>query len=94
MRSKPIIRIALVTTFLLLIPLVAMLFTDEMIWNLADFVIAGVLLFGTGLALKFMAKKLTNRVIRVVTGVAIVAVLLVIWAELAVGIAGTPLAGS
>lgn len=94
MQIKNIIRIVLVTAFILLVPLVVMWFTDEVIWNLADFVIAGGLLFGTGLALEFIAKKLTNPVNRVITGVAIVAVLLVIWAEFAVGIAGTPLAGS
>jgi hypothetical protein len=94
MQIRFIVRIALGAAFILLIPLVAMWFNDGVIWNLGDFVIAGVLLFVTGLALGLIAKKLTNPVNRVMTGAAIVAVLLIIWAELAVGILGTPFSGS
>ena len=94
MQTKNIVRIALVTAFILLIPIVAMLFTDEVNWKLADFVIAGSLLFGTGLALEFMARKLASPVKRIISATAIVAMVLIIWAELAVGIVGTPFAGS
>ena len=59
-----------------------------------DFVVMGILLFGTGLAIEFAAKKLTNPVYRVAAIIVIVAALLLIWAELAVGLIGTPFAGS
>jgi hypothetical protein len=49
MQNKNIIRIVLATAFILLIPLLAMQFTDEVAWDLADFVIIGTLLLGTGL---------------------------------------------
>jgi len=94
MQTNNIIRTVLVTAFMLLIPLVAMLFTDDVNWKLVDFVVAGVLLFGTVIALELIARKLTSPVKRVISGVAIVAMVLIIWAELAVGIAGTPFAGS
>ena len=94
MQTKNIVRIALVTAFILLIPMVAMLFTDELNWKPADFVVAGVLLFGTGLALEFIARKLTSPVRRIISGAVIVAMVLIVWAELAVGIVGTPFAGS
>jgi hypothetical protein len=94
MQTKNIARIVLVTAFMLLIPLAAMQFTDDVNWKLADFVVAGVLLFGTGIALELSAKKLTSPVKRVISAVAIVAMVLIIWAELAVGIAGSPFAGS
>lgn len=94
MKNKNTIHIALVTAFILLLPLVAMQFTDEVDWNLTDFIVAGVLLFVAGLAFEFTAKKLTNPVYRVIACIAIVAVLLLIWMELAVGIFGTPWAGS
>jgi hypothetical protein len=94
MQNKNIVRIALVTVFILSILLLAMQFTDEVVWSPADFAVAGVLLFGTGLALEFTVKKLTNPIYRVIAGVAIVAVLLLAWSELAVGIFGTPWAGS
>ena len=38
------VRVALVTALVLLVPLVAMLFTDEVDWGVSDFVFAGVLL--------------------------------------------------
>lgn len=47
MKNKNIFRIALVTAFILLPPLVAMQFTDEVAWNLFDFASAGTLLFGS-----------------------------------------------
>lgn len=40
--------LALATGILLLIPLIAMQFIDEVKWTLSDFVIAGIFLFGTG----------------------------------------------
>jgi hypothetical protein len=49
---RPAVRIALVTAVVLLVPLVAMQFTDEVDWGVADFVFAGVLLGGTGLLLE------------------------------------------
>lgn len=81
-----IFRIALGTAFMLLIPLVAMQFTDEVNWNEADFIVMGVLVFGTGLMFDLIMKKVRNNTYRVVIGVALLAAFLYIWAELAVGI--------
>src|SRR5688572_15513319 len=44
MQNKNIFLIVLATAFILLIPLIAMQFTDEVNWNLTDFVIIGALL--------------------------------------------------
>jgi hypothetical protein len=57
---RPGARVALVTAFVLLMPLVAMQFTDEVDWGVADFVAAGVLLGGTGLLLEQAARKARN----------------------------------
>jgi hypothetical protein len=54
---RPAVRVALVTACILLLPLVAMQFTDEVDWGVADFVLAGVLLGGTGLLLEAAARK-------------------------------------
>jgi hypothetical protein len=54
------VRVALVTACVLLVPLVAMQFTDEVDWGVADFVIAGVLLGGTGLLLEVAVRKPGN----------------------------------
>jgi hypothetical protein len=54
---RPAARVALATAFILLVPLVAMQFTDEVDWGLADFVVAGALLGGTGLLLHELASR-------------------------------------
>jgi hypothetical protein len=71
---------------LLLIPLVAMKFTDEVSWSIADFVVAGVLLLGTGLLFDFIIRKTKNMRYRIILSVVLLIALLVVWAELAVGI--------
>lgn len=67
------VRVALVTACVLLLPLVAMQFTDEVDWGLADFVLAGALLGGTGLLLELAARKprnMTYRAASIAIGVA------------------------
>ena len=51
------VRVALATAFILLLPLVAMQITDEVDWGVADFVLAGALLGGTGLLLELAARN-------------------------------------
>jgi hypothetical protein len=58
------VRVALVTACVLLVPLVAMQFSDEVDWGVADFVLAGVLLGGTGLLLELAARKPGNLALR------------------------------
>ncbi len=53
-------RVALGVAFILSLPLVAMLFTDEVVWSLADFAVAGVLLAAIGVALELAVKKAGN----------------------------------
>ena len=87
--SKSVFRLALGTALLLLIPLVAMQFTKEVNWNWFDFVVMGGLLFSTGLAYLVIARQGNNRTYRVAVGVAVVAGLLLVWANLAVGLVGS-----
>jgi hypothetical protein len=66
-------RVAVVTTVILLLPLVAMQFTDEVDWGVFDFVFAGALLTGTGLLLELATRKPRNlayRAAAVTVGVA------------------------
>lgn len=94
MQNKRQIGILLTIVFLLLVPLIAMQFTEEVKWTLSDFVVMSVLLFVTGFAFEFvmrMVKKTSHRI----TFCAIILLgFLLIWAELAVGIFGTPFGGS
>ena len=48
-QNKRLIGIVLTVALILLIPFVAMRFTNEVDWKLLDFTIMGVLLLGTGL---------------------------------------------
>ena len=86
--SKSLLRVALATALLLLIPLVAMQFTKEVIWTSSDFVIAGALLFGAGLTYTVVSRMGSNGSYRLGAGVAVAAGLLLIWGNLAVGFIG------
>jgi Kef-type K+ transport system membrane component KefB len=94
MKKKRVIIILSVVGGLLLIPLIAMQFTDEVKWDGSDFLAMGILLTGTGLVCEFILRTVTKRANRVILCLAAVVVLVLIWMELAVGIFGTPFAGS
>lgn len=93
MQNKRLIIIVLMSVIILLIPLIAMQFTDEVNWTLSDFIIAEVLLLGTGLLCELALRKTNKIKYRITIRVALLVVLLLIWAELAVGIFGTPFSG-
>ena len=87
--SRNIALIALVTGLILLVP-----FIGNWPWTLSDFVIMGTLIFGTGLAYELIARKLGTTMHRAILALVLGGVFLLTWAELAVGIFGTPFAGS
>jgi len=93
-QNKRLVTIFTIVAFILLIPFVAMQFTNEVKWSLFDFIIAAVLLSGTGLLCELVMRKVTKTSHRLLLCGLILAVLLLIWAELAVGIFGTAFAGS
>lgn len=94
LQNKRLLTIMGACIGLLLLPLLAMQFTAEVSWDLTDFLVAGVLLFGTGLLIEFVMRKLKNQKYRdlVIIGIVILAILL--FMEMAVGIFGSPIAGS
>lgn len=55
------VRVALGVAVILSLPLVAMRFTDEVVWSLADFVLVGILLTTIGVALELAVRKAGNR---------------------------------
>jgi len=85
---RSFIRIAVVTGLLLLVPLVAMAFTDEVAWGPGDFLVAAVLIFGAGVAFHLIAGRSAVTAYRVATGVAVITALLLVWLNLAVGLIG------
>ncbi len=93
-QNKRHIGIVITVALLLLIPLIAMQFTDEVNWTLFDFIVAGFLLLVTGLMCELVIRKVNKIEYRIAICLAILAALLLIWAELAVGIFGTPFGGT
>lgn len=88
-QNKRLIGIVLGVALLLLIPLVA-----KFPWTLGDFIIMGILLLGTGLMCELVMRNVKNMDYRIGIIAVILVALFLIWAELAVGIFGTPIAGS
>jgi len=92
--NRRIVYILLTVIFLLLIPLIAMQFTEEVNWNIADFIVAGILLTGAGLLCEFTIRKTKKSKLGLIICCIIVIIFVLIWAELAVGIFNTPFAGN
>lgn len=92
--TNDIVRVVLGAALILLAPLVAMQFTAEVDWTVFDFIVAGVLLVGTGLLYVLLSRKVRGKRQRLFGGVALAVVFLLVWAELAVGVFGAPFAGS
>ncbi|MDQ3008653.1 MAG: hypothetical protein M3Q81_03580 [bacterium] len=94
MKTNSIFRIAVGTGLILLVPLVAMLFSDDVDWGVLDFAVIGSLLLGAGLIYELIASKVNNRRYKQAVALIIIAAVFLIWAELSVGIFGSPFAGS
>ncbi|MAP54903.1 hypothetical protein [Altibacter sp.] len=93
MKNKRRIIIVTSAIFLLLLPLVAMEFTSDVRWSVFDFVIMGIFLLGTGLICELILRKVQKTRQRGLLCVAALAVFLLIWAELSIGIFIAPVAG-
>ena len=94
LQNKRLTVIIITVLLLLLIPLIAMQFTDEVIWDLMDFFVAGVLLFGTAFLCELVMRNVKKTGNRILICLTILLVFILVWGELAVGIFGTPFGGS
>jgi hypothetical protein len=73
---------------LLALPLVAMQFTQEVNWTAADFIAAGIILGGAGLGTEFLVRQSSSHAYRIGAILAVLAIFLTIWSNLAVGMIG------
>lgn len=71
---------------ILVLPFLAMQWTDEVTWTAADFAVAGILLVGANILYELAARRMADRKYRIIVGSIIVAAVLIIWAEGAIGI--------
>ena len=94
MKNKRLIIILATVGVLLAVPLIAMQFTNAVSWSGFDFLVMGTLLLVTGLGIELVLRTITRKTIRIAVCLVIAFAFVLVWAELAVGIFGTPLAGS
>ena len=73
---------------LLLTPLAAMQFTDEVQWTAFDFAVFGAMLAAAGGAMEAAVRMSGSWFYRIAAGVAVLTGFLLVWATLAVGIIG------
>lgn len=83
MKHKNIVGIAFATACILFIPLLT-----KAPWSRFDFVVAGALVFGTGLTFELIGRKGGTLAYRAGVGVACMTGLLLVWMNLAVGLIG------
>lgn len=79
---------------LLLIPFFGMLYSSEVNWSIFDFAVMAALLLFLALGIETIGRKLRNKKLRIASITFVILLFLLIWVEMAVGIFGTPLAGS
>jgi hypothetical protein len=75
-------------TGLLMLPAIAMQFTREVSWGPADFLVAALLIGGTGLVFELAIRARTSGAYRAGVAVALFTAFLTIWINLAVGMIG------
>ena len=92
--NKRLMRILAGALSLLLIPFIAMRFTTEVNWDEKDFLAMGILLTVFALLLELVLRLVEKTSYRILLCAGFFLVFILIWAELAVGIFNSPLAGS
>ena len=71
---------------LLLIPAVAMVYTDAVDWSPLDFLVMGAMLVAVGWAINWSVQRVQNKVVRRIALALIIGLFLLLWMELAVGL--------
>lgn len=89
---KPIIRRLIVwillIILLLMVPLIAMLYTNEVKWSVFDFIIMGTALMIVGVSYELIARRSKKILYRIAFGIGLLGALLLFWVNGAVGIIG------
>ena len=84
---------AILTTALLSVPLIGSIVSSEVNWSPSDYLIGGVLIFVVSTVELMLWRSMPKKSRWPVMGLLFL-MFLVLWAEMAVGIFGSPLAGS
>lgn len=92
--SHRYILLLIACTVLLSVPLVAMQFTNEVNWSIFDFLVAAVLLYSAATSVEFIMQKVKKTILKIVLMLVLAMMFSILWLELAVGLFGSPIAGS
>lgn len=88
LKDRLLLAALFVPALLLLVPLVAMRFTDEVKWTGSDFVVAYVVLSSAGLAFRFLFRRASDWPTRAAAAAAVGSTLFMTWVNMAVGLVG------
>ncbi|NQX85197.1 MAG: hypothetical protein HRT67_04730 [Flavobacteriaceae bacterium] len=77
---------------ILMIPFIASQFNPDVNWEIQDYVIAGAILLGVGFLINVAFNRL--KTVKHKTIIVLFVLLLLLWAEMRVGIFGSPITGS
>jgi len=91
---KQAFKLILCLESLLVLPFLAQLFTNAVQWSLFDYIVMGVLLFGLAIGITLIFRLSTNKNTRRILLFTALFLFLLLWAELAVGLFGSPFAGN
>lgn len=78
-----------IPVLLLLLPAIAMQFTNEVDWTVSDFLFAAVLFGSVGIAFELIVRKSDSLAYRLGASLAVIAAFLTIWVNGAVGMIGS-----
>lgn len=85
-KASPSLVWALLPLLILIIPLVAMQFTEAVVWEVGDFAVAALLLISFGLGSVLIARQRGRLSLPMFLGAMMIVGVGVIWIELAVGL--------
>ena len=85
-KNRRLLFMVSTVSLLLLIPLIAMQFTQEVNWTIGDFFVAGIILFCTAFGIELILRVVKNQKARIAFATATILLLIVVWIELAVGL--------
>ena len=93
-QKQTILAIFAVPAFILTAAFLGNLFVEGWNWSGFDFFVAAILLFGTAGLISLVTILVKNSNSKILISLFIAVILILAWMELAVGLFGTPFAGS
>ncbi|MGV6829947.1 MAG: hypothetical protein ACWA5P_00105 [bacterium] len=91
---KRFLGFLLVSLLLLVIPLIANYLSSSFNWTTSDFLIAGIILISLSIGIEVILRFIKKKEHKPLLIFLLIAVFVLLFMELAVGIFGTPLAGN